>query len=78
MNVSKTELTALLKQVFEALGFSSGEHQNAAEMVVWAQMCGLEGLPELRRGLPRAPRRAPLCAMWYQPRPCTFPTRRHF
>ena len=53
MNVSKTELTALLKQVFEALGFSSGEHQNAAEMVVWAQMCGLEGLPELRRGLPR-------------------------
>ena len=30
MNVSKTELTALLKQVFEGLGFHSGEYENAA------------------------------------------------
>ena len=52
MKVSKTELTALLKQVFEGLGFASGEYENAADMIVWAQMSGLEGLRELRRGLP--------------------------
>ena len=52
MKVSKTELTALLKQVFEGLGFASGEYENAADMIVWAQMSGLEGLGELRRGLP--------------------------
>ena len=52
MKVSKTELAALLKQVFEGLGFACGEHENAADMIVWAEMSGLEGLEELRRALP--------------------------
>ena len=52
MKVSKSELTALLKQVFEGLGFACGEHENAANMIVWAQMSGLDGLSELARGLP--------------------------
>jgi LDH2 family malate/lactate/ureidoglycolate dehydrogenase len=52
MRVSKTELTALLKQVFEGLDFASGEYENAADMIVWAQMSGMEGLQELRRALP--------------------------
>lgn len=52
MRVSKTELTALLKQTFEGLGFSPGDCQNAADMVIWAEMTGLEGLRELREALP--------------------------
>jgi hypothetical protein len=52
MNVSKTELTALLKQVFEGLGFACGEHESAADMIVWAQMSGLGGLQELGCALP--------------------------
>jgi len=52
MNVSKTELTALLKQVFEALGFAPGETESAADMVIWAQMSGLQGLRELAKALP--------------------------
>lgn len=53
MKVSKTEMTSLLKQVFEALGFHVGEHESAAEMLVWAQMHGLRGFPELQQALPR-------------------------
>lgn len=52
MRVSKTELNALLKQAFEGLGFNSGEYEYAADMVVWAEMSGLQGLQELHRGLP--------------------------
>jgi LDH2 family malate/lactate/ureidoglycolate dehydrogenase len=52
MNVSKTELTALLKQVFEGLGFHSGEDESAAKMIVWAEMSGLEGVRDLNRSLP--------------------------
>lgn len=52
MKVSKTELTTLLKQVLEGLGFHSGEYENAADMIVWAEMTGLEGMRELRRNLP--------------------------
>ena len=52
MNVSKTELTALLKQALEGLGFHCGEYESAADMVVWAQMAGLEGVQELQRSLP--------------------------
>ncbi len=62
MNVSKTELTALLKQVFEGMDFACGEDENAADLIVWAQMSGLDGLQELRSALPRlvAQRHLPL------------------
>jgi LDH2 family malate/lactate/ureidoglycolate dehydrogenase len=59
MNVSKTELSAVLKQVFEGLDFAAGEHESAAEMIVWAQMCGLQGLQDLRLGLPRLTKKRP-------------------
>jgi LDH2 family malate/lactate/ureidoglycolate dehydrogenase len=52
MQVSKTELTALLKQVFEGLGFHCGEHEKAADMTTWLAMVGLGGLQELSRAMP--------------------------
>lgn len=52
MNVSKNELTALLKQTFEALGFFSGEYERAAETIVWTEMNGMGGLGALNLALP--------------------------
>ncbi|MFT4520401.1 MAG: hypothetical protein ACI9JM_002804 [Halioglobus sp.] len=60
MNVSKTELTSLLKQAFESLSFYTGEHDNAAATVVWAEMCGMQGLQALRRSLIRLEQQRPL------------------
>jgi hypothetical protein len=44
MRVSRNELTASLKKAFEGLGFSVGDYQDAAAMVVWSEMHGLNGL----------------------------------
>lgn len=52
MRVSRNELTASLKKAFEGLGFSVGDYQDAAAMVVWSQMHGLNGLQQLREALP--------------------------
>ncbi|MDE0840791.1 MAG: DUF3726 domain-containing protein [Porticoccaceae bacterium] len=52
MKVSKNELTAALKKSFEGLGFGYGDYLDAANMVVWAQMHGLNGLEQLCRALP--------------------------
>jgi len=52
MKVSKNELTAALKKSFEGLGFSYGDYLDAAAMVTWSEMTGLDGLQTLERALP--------------------------
>ncbi|MGB1245708.1 MAG: DUF3726 domain-containing protein [Porticoccaceae bacterium] len=52
MRVSRNELTASLKKAFEGLGFSVGDYQDAAAMVIWSEMHGLNGLQQLREALP--------------------------
>lgn len=52
MRVSRNELTASLKKAFEGLGFSVGDYQDAAAMVVWSQMHGFGGLSQLQQALP--------------------------
>jgi LDH2 family malate/lactate/ureidoglycolate dehydrogenase len=51
MRVSHSELTALCRRAFEGLGFLPGDHEDAADMVVWLQQHGLGGVEALRRGL---------------------------
>ncbi|MDG1164931.1 MAG: DUF3726 domain-containing protein [Porticoccaceae bacterium] len=52
MKVSRNELTASLKKAFEGLGFSVGDYQDAAAMVIWSQMHGCNGLKQLQYALP--------------------------
>ena len=52
MKVSRNELTACLKKAFEGLGFSVGDYEDAAAMVVWSQMHGFNGLQQLQQALP--------------------------
>jgi LDH2 family malate/lactate/ureidoglycolate dehydrogenase len=53
MKVSHNELTGLCRRAFEGLGFPAGEHEDAADMVVWLEQHGLHGVDALRRGLDR-------------------------
>ena len=51
MQVSHNELGAVLKQAFEGCGFDAGRYENAAQMVLWLQTHGLEGLTLLAASL---------------------------
>jgi LDH2 family malate/lactate/ureidoglycolate dehydrogenase len=51
MKVSHNELTGLCRRAFEGLGFHAGDHEDAADMVVWLEQHGLGGVDALRRGL---------------------------
>lgn len=51
VKVSRNELIAVLRQAFEGLGFFQGDFENAAEMVVWTEMHGLNGLAEFEKTL---------------------------
>lgn len=51
MKVSRNELTGLCRRAFEGLGFHAGDHEDAADMVVWLEQHGLGGVDALRRGL---------------------------
>lgn len=51
MKVSHNELTGLCRRAFEAAGFPAGDHEDAADMVVWLEQHGLGGVDALRRGL---------------------------
>ncbi|MDZ7786630.1 MAG: Ldh family oxidoreductase [Halofilum sp. (in: g-proteobacteria)] len=59
MKVSHNELTGLCRRAFEGLGFPSGEHEDAADMVVWLEQHGLHGVEALRRGMDRLADGAP-------------------
>lgn len=51
MRVSHNELTGVCRRAFEGLGFACGDHDDAADMVVWLEQHGLGGVETLRRGL---------------------------
>jgi LDH2 family malate/lactate/ureidoglycolate dehydrogenase len=52
MQVSMVELKAALKRCFEAAGYFVGNYEDAANMIVWLENHGLQGLAELERTLP--------------------------
>jgi LDH2 family malate/lactate/ureidoglycolate dehydrogenase len=52
MQVSMIELKAALKRCFEAAGYFVGNYEDAANMIVWLEKHGLQGLGELERTLP--------------------------
>lgn len=61
MRVSHNELSGLCRRAFEGLGFPPGDHEDAADMVVWLEQHGLGGVDAMRQGLNRLttePRRA--------------------
>ena len=47
MRASRNELTALLQQVFEALGYTQSNYEVAAQQLVWAVMHGFATLDSL-------------------------------
>lgn len=51
MIVSHNELTGLCRRAFEGLGFHAGDHEDAADMVVWLEQHGLGGVDALRKGM---------------------------
>lgn len=51
MLISANELTALLKRVFEGMGYTTGQYEDAAALVSWLQLHGEDGLGELERAL---------------------------
>ncbi|ALS32476.1 MULTISPECIES: DUF3726 domain-containing protein [Pseudoalteromonas] len=52
MNISMNELKASLRRCFEASGYFVGNYEDAANMVLWLEKHGLNGLKELRQALP--------------------------
>lgn len=52
MHVSMTELKAVLRRCFEATGYFVGNYEDAANMILWLEKHGLNGLGELSRALP--------------------------
>lgn len=51
MKVSHNELSGLCRRAFEGLGFPAGDHEDAADMVVWLEQHGLDGIEALQDGL---------------------------
>lgn len=52
MHVSMIELKASLRRYFEASGYFVGNYEDAANMILWLEKHGLNGLGELQRALP--------------------------
>lgn len=52
MHVSMIELKAALRRCFEATGYYVGNYEDAANMILWLEKHGLNGLAELQRALP--------------------------
>ena len=48
MKASRNELMALFKQAFEGVGFDFGGYENAADMIIWTQMHGLNSFDSIR------------------------------
>lgn len=51
MKVSHNELSGLCRRAFEGLGFPAGDHEDAADMVVWLEQHGLGGVEAVQAGL---------------------------
>lgn len=52
MNISMNELKAALRRCFEASDYFVGNYEDAANMVLWLEKHGLNGLNELKLALP--------------------------
>ncbi len=52
MHVSMNELKAALRRCFEAANYFVGNYEDAANMILWLEKHGLNGLQELQRTLP--------------------------
>lgn len=52
MHISMNELNAALRRCFEATGYFVGNYEDAANMILWLEKHGLNGLKELKRALP--------------------------
>jgi len=52
VNISMNELKASLRRCFEASGYFVGNYEDAANMVLWLEKHGLNGLKELKHALP--------------------------
>jgi len=68
MHVSMTELKAALRRCFEACGYFVGNYEDAANMILWLEKHGLDGLGELQRALPyiQQDREKPLSHVIYE------------
>ncbi len=51
MKVSFNEMQGLSRKAFSGIGFDEGDANDAADMVVWMEANGLEGIDALRRSL---------------------------
>ena len=51
MHVSMIELKAALRRCFEASGYFVGNYEDAANMILWLEKHGLNGLAELERAI---------------------------
>lgn len=51
MKVSFNELQGLSRKVFIGIGFDDGDASDAADMVAWMEIHGLDGIAALRKGL---------------------------
>jgi len=51
MHISMNELKAALRRCFEATGYFVGNYEDAANMILWLEKHGLNGLGELDRAL---------------------------
>ncbi|MBY4675392.1 DUF3726 domain-containing protein [Marinobacterium arenosum] len=52
MHISMNELKAALRRCFEATGYYVGNYEDAANMILWLEKHGLNGLAELKRAMP--------------------------
>jgi LDH2 family malate/lactate/ureidoglycolate dehydrogenase len=52
VKASRNELIALFKLAFEGVGFDFGGYENAADMIIWAQMHGLKSFDVMRNRMP--------------------------
>ncbi|SIS45711.1 DUF3726 domain-containing protein [Neptunomonas antarctica] len=68
MHVSMIELKAALRRCFEASGYFVGNYEDAANMILWLEKHGLNGLGELKRAISyiKEDKEKPLSIMIYE------------
>ena len=51
MRVSLNEIQVMCRKAFEGMGFAPGDCEDAAELVGWLQLQGLDGVGALEKAL---------------------------
>ncbi|PYG95927.1 DUF3726 domain-containing protein, partial [Arthrobacter stackebrandtii] len=51
MRVSLNEIQVMCRKAFEGMGFAAGDCEDAAELVGWLQLQGLDGVGALEKAL---------------------------